>query len=97
MRPESIACLNCHIGTLQRTRATYTQWLNGHLLVVPDVAAWRCDMCGDFAYDDEMLVRVELLLGSQIERRKLNRAQQHKRGQAALLPPTPNQGEPSDG
>lgn len=64
---NAIQCLNCRLGTLREARATHAQWLGEELVLVPGVAAWRCDVCGDFAYDDETLTRVELLLGSRIE------------------------------
>ena len=74
MWPEAIQCLSCRIGTLRRGKATDAMWLGGQLVLVPNVAAWQCDVCGDFAYDDETLTRVELLLGSQIERPGPHRA-----------------------
>ena len=73
MPHKLVQCLNCRIGTLRRGKATYAQPLGRKLVVVPNVSAWQCDVCGDFAYEDEVLVRVELLLGSQIERPKSRR------------------------
>lgn len=73
-RPEFVQCLNCRIGTLRRGKATYAQWIGDNLVLVPGVSAWQCDVCGDFAYEDEVLARVELLLGSQIEGPKSERA-----------------------
>jgi YgiT-type zinc finger domain-containing protein len=80
MRLEYVQCLNCRIGTLQRGKGNYAQWLGDHLVVVSNVSAWHCDVCGDFAYEDETLAHVELLLGSQIEAPRSQRARQGQGG-----------------
>lgn len=33
-------------------------------MIVPDVDAWLCDVCGDFFHDPEVTARIELLLGN---------------------------------
>lgn len=92
MKPDYIQCLNCRIGTLQRGTATYAQWVGDELVLVPNVPAWQCDVCGDFAYEEDVLARVELLLGSQFEHAKPKKhASQEQAG------PTPNKGVASDG
>ena len=87
MEPELVVqCLNCRIGTLRRGKATYTQWFGDDLVLVPNVSAWQCDVCGDFAYEDETLARVELLLGSQIERSRVHRARRAQAGPGGQSP-----------
>lgn len=63
---ETIQCLNCYIGTLRRGRATYTRWFGGQLIIVPNVGIWVCDICGDFVYDDDAIMQIELLLGESL-------------------------------
>jgi YgiT-type zinc finger domain-containing protein len=92
MKPDFVQCLNCRIGTLRRGKATYTQWIGDELVLVPDVSAWQCDVCGDFAYEEDVLARVELLLGSQFEHSKPKKnAPQDQTG------PASNKGALSDG
>jgi YgiT-type zinc finger domain-containing protein len=74
---DNIQCMNCRIGTLRRGKATYTVWFHGQLVVLPNVNVWMCDVCGDFAYDDDTITRVEMLLGdwpSQPAHRPTDRA-----------------------
>lgn len=77
---DFVQCLNCRVGTLRLTRATYAQWHGQQLVLVPNVLARKCDVCGDFAYEDEALTRVELLLGSHIERPKPRNASKSQSG-----------------
>lgn len=58
-------CDTCHIGTLQHQRQTYATWYHGHLVVLPGVDAWLCDVCAEFFYDPMMIARIDMLLGSQ--------------------------------
>lgn len=44
-------------------RGSYTSWLEGHLVIQPNVPIWVCDVCGEFMYDPETVARVEVLLG----------------------------------
>jgi YgiT-type zinc finger domain-containing protein len=56
-------CESCHVGSLQRCRATYARWHGGQFVLMPGVPAWRCDYCGDTFYDNEALARIVLLVG----------------------------------
>ncbi len=58
-------CDICHIGAMQPLTATYTAWLDGNLVVLPNVDGWMCDVCGEFVHDQETVTRTELLLGSR--------------------------------
>jgi YgiT-type zinc finger domain-containing protein len=59
---------------------TDAQLLGDQLIVVPNVTAWQCDVCGDFAYDDQTLARVDFLLGSSMERSGTRRPQRSRSG-----------------
>jgi YgiT-type zinc finger domain-containing protein len=58
-------CERCHIGSVKPHRATYSQWHDGEFVIVPGLAAWRCDFCGDIFFDSEDLDRLFLLLGPE--------------------------------
>jgi YgiT-type zinc finger domain-containing protein len=62
---ETKQCEVCHIGTMHPMRAAYTTWWHGQLVIVPDVHAWVCDVCGEFEHETEIVARVEFLLGNQ--------------------------------
>jgi YgiT-type zinc finger domain-containing protein len=62
---EPKQCEVCHIGTMHPMRAAYTTWLHGHLVIVPDVHAWLCDVCGEFEHAEDIIARIEFLLGNQ--------------------------------
>ncbi len=85
-------CTACHIGTLHSTRATYTRWLKKNLVIVPNVDARLCDVCGEFYYEPEAIARIEILLsGDQpsphpIQQTNLNR------GTVQPSQPSPNRG-----
>ena len=57
-------CEFCRIGTLRAKTITYTRVYNDHLISMPNVTAWVCDVCGDLLYDQTTVLRLELLLGS---------------------------------
>ena len=63
MSIDSFFCPNCHIGALQVQKVTYTRVFKGRLIVVPNVSALVCDVCGDRVFDSEMLSRLSGLLG----------------------------------
>jgi YgiT-type zinc finger domain-containing protein len=56
-------CSICHIGVLHLRRVTYTSWLYKQLVLMPNVAVWTCDVCGESAYDPEIVGWVDTLLG----------------------------------
>ncbi|GAB4468943.1 MAG: hypothetical protein Kow00124_03690 [Anaerolineae bacterium] len=64
-RPEH--CDVCHIGTLHPRRTTYTRWMDGRLIIVPNIAIFVCDMCGEVTTDDESIRLLEDLLGAEDE------------------------------
>ncbi len=56
-------CPVCHIGVLHLCRVTYTSWLQRQLVLLPNVAVWACDVCGESTYDPEIVGWVGMLLG----------------------------------
>jgi YgiT-type zinc finger domain-containing protein len=62
---EPKQCEVCHIGTMHPMRAAYTTWWHEQLVVVSDVHAWLCDVCGEFEHQSDIIARIEFLLGNQ--------------------------------
>ena len=60
---SEMQCTVCHIGTRHERRATYTQWVEGQLALLPDVPVWVCDVCDDVEFDEESIAQLEMLLG----------------------------------
>jgi YgiT-type zinc finger domain-containing protein len=56
-------CDACHIGLLQTRRVTYAARLGNDLLVMPNITVYICDVCGESAYDPEIIARIQMLLG----------------------------------
>ena len=56
-------CDVCNLGVLRTHKTTYSSWWRGHLVVLPDVLTWICDVCGETTYETDTIIRVELLLG----------------------------------
>ena len=57
-------CPVCHIGRLQTQKIVYTQVFEGQFIVIPNVSALVCDVCGEKLFDDQVLRRLSGLLGS---------------------------------
>ena len=55
-------CPNCHLGKLQTRLVTHAQAINGHLVVISNVPATICDMCGERVLDGDVLYRLSGLL-----------------------------------
>ena len=56
-------CPVCHIGILHLRRVTYVSWSQKQLVLLPNVAVWACDVCGEATYDPEIVGWVSMLLG----------------------------------
>jgi YgiT-type zinc finger domain-containing protein len=55
-------CPYCHTGRLQRRNMTYIQWHDDALLVVDQMPATVCDVCGERAYDEQAVEHLQRLL-----------------------------------
>lgn len=62
---EPKTCEVCHIGTMHAMQSTYTTWCQGQFVVVPNIDAWLCDVCGEFWHEPELVARIEVLLGNK--------------------------------
>jgi len=66
-------CPNCHAGALRRRLVTYAAWhtFSGagdeRFVIVPQVPAWLCDVCGLKLFDAETLARLAPLLGPAVD------------------------------
>ena len=56
-------CPACHLGKLKAHKVTYTQVFAGEFIVIPNVRALVCDVCGEKIFDRETLKRLSGLLG----------------------------------
>lgn len=63
MAANDYQCDTCHIGTRIPRRTTVTYWIEGHLVIMPNVPVWVCDICGDVEFEMESVERLEVLLG----------------------------------
>lgn len=60
---SSSTCPHCQIGSLNPTVETYSLVFGSSILSVPDIPAWRCDICAYLEYDEDALIRLDLLIG----------------------------------
>ena len=65
-------CPLCHVGKLQEKKTTFTQVFDGQVMVMSNVSALVCDVCGERTMDPNTLLNLSGLLG--IERPNLNNA-----------------------
>lgn len=62
MKEIEIHCPICHVGKLQLKKAIYSQVFQDRLIVVPNVSALVCDVCGERMLDNQILSRLSGLL-----------------------------------
>jgi YgiT-type zinc finger domain-containing protein len=55
-------CPNCHLGRLRTRTVTHAQAINGRLIVISNVPATICDICGERVLDGDILYRLSGLL-----------------------------------
>jgi hypothetical protein len=55
-------CKQCNIGRFQSAKMPYMMMLDNKLLVLPNVTALRCDVCGNVQFNEVILERVQYLL-----------------------------------
>jgi hypothetical protein len=60
-------CTHCRIGRYQETQLPFMAFLDEQPLVVPNVAALRCDMCGEVLFDEAFLDKLQYLLDQLAE------------------------------
>lgn len=55
-------CKRCHLGRYKEARVPYLAWLNERMIVVPDVAAHVCDVCGLLHYNPQFMAQMQDLI-----------------------------------
>lgn len=60
---ESPICPHCHMGYLKPTTQTYVALVNDLLLSAPDMPGWKCDICQFLEFDEDMMFRLDALVG----------------------------------
>lgn len=63
---EKQTCPRCHLGALAAKGVTYSAVYRGALFSVPEVPAWQCDICAYIEYDDNVMARLEGLVGETL-------------------------------
>jgi len=59
-------CPSCRIGRLRERTMAYIEWYGKELLIADRVPVQVCDVCGERAYDDEVIENLQQLLWSNI-------------------------------
>lgn len=60
-------CPNCRIGYMRPRRITYAGYHGDLFIVIPNMPAYVCDVCGHRQYDEEALMRLTPLIGPREE------------------------------
>lgn len=55
-------CLHCYFGRIKPGKRSFAAHTSGKPVMVPDVPAWICDVCGFTIYDPASLVNLHRLL-----------------------------------
>ena len=53
-------CPNCRLGRVKEAQVPFVYMLDGTPLIVPQMPAYVCDVCGELAYDDAMMMNVHV-------------------------------------
>lgn len=62
-------CPVCHLGKLQTGQQLFLYRFGSQVMVVPNVPAQVCDVCGQVDYDPEFMLNLERLIREQREQR----------------------------
>jgi|SRR5579859_3930719 len=62
---EVLVCPECHIGRLSPTRTTYVHQYGETMISIPNIPAWRCDVCHACQYDDQPIGWLETIIIGQ--------------------------------
>jgi YgiT-type zinc finger domain-containing protein len=66
-------CEKCQIGRYRPTSAPYLRWLGDKIMLIPNVPAHTCDICGKMAYDADFMQRLQLLLDKLTSEERSNK------------------------
>ena len=70
---QAITCRNCQVGKRRMVFGTYFTMARTELVTVPNIPAWKCDLCGWWEYDTRALMWLRAVLAppeSQARERK---------------------------
>ncbi len=56
------SCYRCRIGRLKPAQAPYAQMVDGNMLILPDMPAAICDVCGEIEYDADIMINIQYLV-----------------------------------
>lgn len=59
--PET--CPACQVGQLKPTQSVFVRVYEDTLIHVPNIPAWKCDVCGLIFFDSMTIRRTEVLIG----------------------------------
>ena len=82
-------CPNCHAGALHRRPVTYAAWHtlsdegDERFVIVPQVPAWLCNVCGLKLFDADVLAWLAPLLGPAVDAEAGGRRPIPRRGRQA--------------
>lgn len=63
MNELDLMCPVCHVGKLREKKTTFTQVFDDQVVVMPNVTALVCDVCGERTMDPDTLLNLSGLLG----------------------------------
>jgi len=63
MNDSENMCPLCHVGKLHVKTTTFTQVFDGQVIVMPNIPALVCDMCGERTMAQDTLLSLSGLLG----------------------------------
>lgn len=61
-------CTHCRLGHYQLDRLPYFTFLDEQLMVIPNVPAYRCDMCGHIRFNELFLYNLQYLIDRLTDR-----------------------------
>ncbi len=56
-------CPVCQMGRMHEVVTTYVALYDGTLVHIPNVRAWRCEICRETYFDDQAIREIEALIG----------------------------------
>ena len=63
MSQTDTMCPMCHVGKLREIKTTFTQVFEGQVIVLRNVSALVCDVCGERTMAHDILLSLSGLLG----------------------------------
>jgi YgiT-type zinc finger domain-containing protein len=63
MNDSQPMCPVCHVGKLHERKTTFTELYEGQVIVMPNVTALVCDVCGERTMDHDTMLSLSGLLG----------------------------------